>query len=184
MSLKQPIPRVSEPLPLGADNILLLPHPSGSPIRVNLGVLLPDGSRLTDSINQDKLQSIVLTLKLERERRKTYAFAPATATALTLLVHWMDLKGIYRFRDLRENDIVLFVTESSFGLDHLLRASERIVRAIRTIESDSSVDQKSLTIATIFHKAGISRSQIPKLHKATGVADAFVKQRISPTKED
>lgn len=169
---------------LSTTDLIVIPQESGSPIRVRLSTILPDGSRLTDKINHDQLQSILIAAELERKLRKTDSASPAILNSMLVLIHWMNLNGIYRFQDLNAKDTERFQLESSFGFDYLIKASERTVNAIMAMARRPNGDGEKRSVHTVFDEARISRTHVPKLHKATALAKAFVAHGTLPKEGD
>lgn len=145
---------------------------SGKLVRSRTDLILPDGTRLNDPINSEIFDSIKVILNAEETRNESKISLPSIYGSLYLLVHWMYLKGVYRFEHLTASHLKDFKNQSADGLDVLIDATPRVFKTLCNIRIEDLNTKKR--IGQILRLAHIPDSYIPKLVKTGELIKSFL----------
>lgn len=145
-------------------------------IVVDLSRVLPDGSRLTDTVNRHLLTTIEQTVAALYPRLAGQSLTSHLG-ALHLLVQWMFLRGIHRFRSLQRHHFMEFLEDSSKGLDFCISATSRMRSyLLQTNCSLSAGERANLKVLEAFEAAHIPPSYAPHLPNVVRLIKAFIER--------
>ncbi len=141
----------------GADQWLIA-HRNGKPVAILFDWLMPDGTRLSEPVNE----RVCMTIKLLLFAVRTGPFASlsdgmsqrSTFYELRTLACWMQIQGIHRFSHLTERDLRRYLLARLEGKERALQIPERVASVLATFQDRPHDLPKP---AEIFELAGVDR---------------------------
>jgi hypothetical protein len=143
-------------------------------VRRRTSAILPDGSKLSDLVNSDLMDSIKTIIMLEKAKNNNDASLPNIFTSLYLLIQWMFLRGVYRFEHLSESLINEFRLASSKGLDVLINATPRVIETLRRISKGELYLESKDKVSQIYTLSGINDKYGPRLKRVNTLIENFL----------